>query len=263
MIVTILIWFYTLSLTYLFGWFACNSFVRISGIKNRVQPSGALVWIVGLCTLSTLVSFLSLFIKIGLVANLILLFLAVLILLFGIITRGNHVLPLIPALDIRKISLAGRILLLLTGLTVLIISVRVPSNPDTALYHAQAIHWVESYKAVPGLGNLHSRLAYSSNWMVLNALFSFAFLGKGSFHLLNSTLFLIALSYLFGGLNGLLQGDHRISNIVKSLLFPTAFLILGSEVSSPGTDLPVTLLSWVILTELVVLFEKRNANRND
>lgn len=205
---------------------------------------------------------MSLFMKIGLIANLILLILAVLILLFVIFNRGDNALPLIPGFGIRKIGVSGWILLLLMVLTVLIVSMRVPANNDTALYHAQAIHWIESYNAVPGLGNLHSRLAYSSNWMVVNALFSFAFLGKGSFHLLNSALFLITLSYLFAGVNGLLQGDQRISNIVKSLLFPTAFLILASRVSSPGTDLPVTLISWVILTEMIVLFEKKGANRN-
>jgi hypothetical protein len=186
----------------------------------------------------------------------------VLILLFAIFKREDHALPLIPVFSTQKISALGWLLLLLTVLTVLIISVRVPANNDTALYHAQAIHWIENYKAVPGLGNLHSRLAYSSNWMVVNAFFSFAFLGKGSFHLLNSVLFLVTLSYLFGGVNGLLQRDQRISNFVKSLLFPTAFLLLASKVSSPGTDLPVTLVSWVILIELVVLFEKSDANRN-
>lgn len=52
---------------------------------------------------------------------------------------------------------------------------------DTGLYHAQAIHWTESYGLVPGLANLHTRLGYNSSAFVLNALYSFGFTGR-SFH---------------------------------------------------------------------------------
>ena len=261
MIITILIWIYTLVVTYLLGWAFFNAVLHILRIKNKVQVNSALIWISGLCCLSTLASFLSLFIKIGLAANIIL-SLTCLTIYFAIWKRRMSALPLIPTFDLQKIGAPGWILLILMFLTVLIISVGVPSNPDTALYHAQTIHWIESYKAVPGLVNLHSRLAYSSNWMVINAFFSFAFLGKNSFHLMNSALFLVVMLYLFGGVNGLLRSDLKISNIIKTLLFPTAFFILASEVSSPGNDLPVALLSWVILSELIVLFEQDRADRN-
>lgn len=53
---------------------------------------------------------------------------------------------------------------------------------DTALYHAQSIRWIEEYGVVKGLGNLHCRLAYNSSSFALSALYSMAFLGKGSFH---------------------------------------------------------------------------------
>ena len=53
---------------------------------------------------------------------------------------------------------------------------------DTSLYHAQSVHWLESYGVVKGLGNLHNRLAYNSSAFSLTALFSFSFLGGQSFH---------------------------------------------------------------------------------
>ena len=53
---------------------------------------------------------------------------------------------------------------------------------DTGLYHAQSIRWIEEYGVVPGLGNLHTRLAYNSASFCLSALYSFAFLGGQSYH---------------------------------------------------------------------------------
>ena len=43
---------------------------------------------------------------------------------------------------------------------------------DSGLYHAQAIRWIEEYGVVPGLANLHCRLAYNSSAFLLTALYS-------------------------------------------------------------------------------------------
>lgn len=40
---------------------------------------------------------------------------------------------------------------------------------DTALYHANAVQWLNEYGAVFGLGNLHTRLGMSSLWLVFAA----------------------------------------------------------------------------------------------
>ena len=43
---------------------------------------------------------------------------------------------------------------------------------DTGLYHAQAIHWIEDYGVIKGLGFIHVRLAYNSAYFPLCALYS-------------------------------------------------------------------------------------------
>ena len=80
--------------------------------------------------------------------------------------------------------------LILAFLTVLENATHTPANPDTGLYHAQTIRWFETYRIVPGLGNLHERLALNSSWLVLNASLSAAFLRLRSFHLMGGVLFL-------------------------------------------------------------------------
>ncbi|TDN36681.1 hypothetical protein A8B98_08345 [Hymenobacter sp. UV11] len=55
---------------------------------------------------------------------------------------------------------------------VLVHAVQPPSFIDTTLYHAQTIQWLHRFAVVPGLGNLHSRLAFNSHADLLTAFFS-------------------------------------------------------------------------------------------
>lgn len=40
---------------------------------------------------------------------------------------------------------------------------------DTDLYHGQVVRWLKEYGIVPGVGNLHNRLAQTSGWLALAA----------------------------------------------------------------------------------------------
>ncbi len=141
-------------------------------------------------------------------------------------------------------------------ITTLVLATLKPGNSDTGLYHAQAIRWIETFPAVPGLGNLHSRLAFNSNWFPLQAGFSFAFLDLRSFHLMGAVLTGLCLVYFGGGLQQLLRSKICLSNWMRLSFLPLTFYVLASEISSTGTDLPVTLLTWVILCMWVETFEK-------
>lgn len=55
---------------------------------------------------------------------------------------------------------------------------------DSDLYHGQAIHWIEDYGVIKGLGNLHVRLAYNSSSFALSALYSMKFFTGRSFHVM-------------------------------------------------------------------------------
>ncbi len=139
--------------------------------------------------------------------------------------------------------------------TTLVLATLKPGNSDTGLYHAQAIRWIESYAAVPGLGNLHSRFAYNSNWFPLQAGFSFAFLDLRSFHLMGAVLTALCLAWFTGGLQELLTKSHTFSRWMRFAFLPLTFYVMASEVSSTGNDLPVTLLTWVILCVWVETLE--------
>lgn len=43
-------------------------------------------------------------------------------------------------------------------------SLQAPNNFDSALYHFQTMRWLNEYAIVPGLGNLHGRLAFNQSY---------------------------------------------------------------------------------------------------
>ncbi len=237
MLVTVLIWLYTLFLCYVYGFLFLDFARRFLRIQADL-PMPALIMVSGLIVLTTLASFFSLFFQTGLFINLVLLLGAA----AALLTHGISW----PRFIKRPGAFPAFILLGLALLIVLENTTHRPLNPDTDIYHAQAIHWIESFPAVPGLGNLHGRLAYNSAWFVSNALFSLSFLGLRSFHLTAGALFLAVLLFFWDGFQAPARDQYRASSLLKVLFLPLAFSQLGAELSSPGTDLPVSLLLWLL-----------------
>ena len=48
-----------------------------------------------------------------------------------------------------------------------------PKNWDSGLYHFNKIRWINSYPVVPGLGNLHGRLAFNQSFFAYVAVLNF------------------------------------------------------------------------------------------
>lgn len=237
MLAAVLIWLYAGALCYVYG-----------ALFFRKTPF-ALALLAGLVVLTVFAQFFSLFFRIGWLIHLILLTGAI----WAVFTRR------IPRPKLQ-LPAAGLPLLVLFIILLLVLenATQRPTNPDTSLYHAQAIRWIETYPAVPGLGNLHGRLAFNSSWFVTNALFSFSFLELRSFHLSAGFLFIAAMLVFWQGLVALILGHFSASNLLKTGFLPLAFYVLGGELSSPGTDLPVSLLIWLVV---VLWLEKSESEK--
>ncbi|GAA4372903.1 LIC_10190 family membrane protein [Hymenobacter koreensis] len=54
---------------------------------------------------------------------------------------------------------------------VLVYASQRPMSFDVGLYTLQTLQWTEHYPVVPGLGNLHGRLAFNASWFLPTALF--------------------------------------------------------------------------------------------
>lgn len=123
---------------------------------------------------------------------------------------------------------------------------RSPSQYDTGLYHAQAIRWIEDYGVVPGLGNLHMRLAYNSAFMSLQALFSLGWLVGQSLHSLNGFFCLAALIYVCATVRLWGEGSLQTSDFLKCGM--VVFIVQKRhDIASSGTDIYAMLLVFYIL----------------
>jgi hypothetical protein len=229
---------------------------------------------VGLSFLITITGFLSLVIPIGWVANLIFLAGAFLIILArpkllagylpaikavpgyddpsGVLapsqSRAEHnPHSAISKLNIRSFMIAVFWLLSISlFIYTLLKTIEPPHNYDTGLYHAQAIRWIESFRVVPGLGNLMFRLAINSVWMLPSALFSFSFTGIQSFHVLNGFFYILSMAFFLEKSARLLRREFALSNLVSLMLIFFSYRLLPQQLSSPGTDVPVYLLACII-----------------
>ncbi len=254
MIAALVINAYILGVCYLYGWLVARLAVRWLRINPADPLSPTSTALLGLCAVVTLAAALSLFMPLGARAQVLLLVGALWI---GLSGWNEHRRVIAGGLNrLRSLSGALWVLSVLVMVTILSSASLHPANPDTAIYHAQAIRWSEQYGVVPGLGNLHSRFAYNSNWLIGTAIFSFAFLKVQSFRLLTSAFFLLVSVCWLGRVNCYLQRRAEPSDTLAVLLLPISFAVLGSQISSSGTDLPVTLLIWVLAIEWMKVIEE-------
>lgn len=252
MLIALLIIIYTLFILLSYGRGAIMLYSR--KFQSNCQISLPFQVLIGLMVVTTLGSFASLFIRLNWEFQLTLFAGATLIIIWAIKNET-------PLIQVRLgkfsfIQKIGLIFFFICEIVLLYFSTLTPANADTGIYHAQAIHWIETYPVVPGLANLHERLGYDSSWLLANAIFSLSFLNLQSFHLLMGTLFLLMAGYFYMGINKLLDGKYRLSNFLKLGFFVGIFFYLIDQVSSPGTDAPTTLLIWFLITETVQSLEE-------
>jgi hypothetical protein len=208
------------------------------------SPEFSFSCLLGLATVTSLASLLSLFMNISFTALAILLLVAVIpTLLFKPIRIDFS--SSFPWPRARP-TFFSVVLAAFLVISIMEISTHRPSNPDSGIYHAQMIRWIETYPAVPGLGNLHGRLAFNSSWLVANALFSFSFLNIQSFHLLPALLLVIALYESLRGFALWKRRPFHYTAILRILFIPMVFYLWASEISSPGTDFPAAIFFWLI-----------------
>lgn len=261
MLVTLLLWFYMLAISGLYGFFCLYLINKEFEFDQSTSVPFFMISINGLVFITILVSFLSLFIKIGLYANVFLIIGSVVIVVFQWKQLVNILRESLSR--IKNSHLLIWLLFLAILLVVLVRSTDKPLNSDTGLYHAQSIRWIEEYKAVPGLGNLLDRLAFNSSWLLASGLFSFSFLGLRSFHALGSFFYLLTTAYFLHKFNHLLRREITFSNVLSAALILLSRRLFIFELSSPGTDMPASLLVWVIFILSLEKIERKETNRFD
>jgi hypothetical protein len=144
-----------------------------------------------------------------------------------------------------------------------------PTHYDSGLYHLSAIRWINTYAIVPGLGNLHFRLAFNQSFFCYAAALNLFPLFDHGYAIANSFLFLLS-GVTAVELATLRRARARCSGTLRPtegwaelLILPfLVFAVLSSpNLASPAPDLAVALLQLVMLLFLAeYLLEPDRAN---
>lgn len=108
-------------------------------------------------------------------------------------------------------------------------------HTDTNLYHAQAIRWYEEYGVVKGLGNLQWHFAYNSSYFAFAALFSMKFLCGRSLHCTTGFIAIILALWSLYRLRSFFSRKHHMADMCCVGILLYALVNLAGFVS-PASD---------------------------
>lgn len=97
---------------------------------------------------------------------------------------------------------------------------------DTGLYHMTSVKWATTYPIVPGLGNVHGRLAFNSSFFLYAAMLNAGAWVNQAHHLANGLLLFVLLGQTCVSLAKLriVAHDQRMYQLYHSLLFAPVLL---------------------------------------
>lgn len=125
---------------------------------------------------------------------------------------------------------------------------------DTHLYHLQIVQWARAFPAVPGIANLHFRLAYNNSVHLFAALTDVWWKGQAS-HIANGLLVSVVTIQLAA--RSLASGHPRARAAAAFSLLVLPFVLAriwnSSEIASLSSDLALSMLCIVIVLELLQL----------
>lgn len=172
----------------------------------------------------------SLFYKVGILANIVLLILCALSFLYG----RKQIAHLIHVQRDKDSILKG------IGLGILILiwvycTSRGYMHYDSDLYHAQSIRWIEEYGIVKGLGNIHVRFAYNSSFFALSALYSMPYIFGQSVHSVNGLTALILSVEALRIVHAWKRKKLLLSDFARAAALFYLTLIYG-DIMAPASD---------------------------
>lgn len=256
MAAVILIWIYVIITTYIMG-FGVLHFISSWDCMKKSKPVGKTAGkqgkpyvnhfkesniVSGLVVVTVYAQFASLFGGVGLVANLILIALCVSI---AIIYRDELIEDLFHSGHIFTVDRNGLYYFLIFLLMAYGTSHGI-MHYDSDLYHAQAIHWIEDYGIIKGLGNLHVRLAYNSSAFPLSALYSMSFFGGKSYHVM-AGFFALVLAWQCLDLKNIVRRGHPVLSDFARIAAIYYLFTVFDEIVAPASDYFLSALVFYVI----------------
>lgn len=127
---------------------------------------------------------------------------------------------------------------------------------DSDLYHAQSIRWIEEYGVVKGLGNLHVRLAYNSSIFAVSALYSMKFLLGQSLHAVNGFMALLLSISILDIMDSFKRKKFILSDFARIAAIYYLTMICD-EIVAPASDYAIMITIFYIVIKWISLLEEK------
>lgn len=134
------------------------------------------------------------------------------------------------------------------------LSIGPPHRPDTANYHLASVRWATTYPIVPGLGNLHHRLAFNNSSFLYAAMLDHGPWATRSHHLAHGLMAVVTMMFFMSRIQLARRTRSRRFplHLMQALFFPIAVLSTYKGTSSLQPDLLTFLIGLVVAS---LLFE--------
>ena len=255
MISVLINWSYVFITTYIIGYFTLSRAYRFYKHERHIGIMSSVM--AGLAITTVYAGFFSIFYKVGIVANIVMILFCV---LFVWLDRAHYTDILS---DINGGKFIGRIfgsgstriikVIVFSIFFVATLFFTTEGNffSDSGYYHEQAIRWIEEFGTVKGSVHILKRLAYNSCYFCQCALYSMKDIFSQSLHCLSGFYGILVMGYALSGFNKSIR-----TNAIR--LAPFAyFILLCSEITSPASDYP---LVFSVFYVAIRWFELRDDN---
>ncbi len=183
-----------------------------------------------------------------------------LITMFGVSGLALEAKPLLVEMieSWRCANRTARFVAVLAGSAVLLywaaLAIGPPYRPDTANYHLAGVRWASQYPVIPGLGNLHHRLAFNNSSFLYAAMLDVGPWTNRSHHLAHGLLAVVTLLFFMSRIPRLrdTQKPRYPLYLIQAFFFPIAFLFSYKGTTSYQPDLITFMLGLIVAS---LLFE--------
>ena len=255
MISVLINWSYVFITTYIIGYFTLSRAYRFYKHERHIGIMSSVM--AGLAITTAYAGFFSIFYKVGIVANIVMILFCV---LFVWLDR-THYTDILS--DINGGKFIGRIfgsgstriikVIVFSMFFVAALFFTTEGNffSDSGYYHDPSIRWIEEFGTVKGSVHILKRLAYNSCYFCQCALYSMRDIFSQSLHCLSGFYGILVMGYALAGFNKSIR-----TNAIRLAPF-VYFILLCSEITSPASDYP---LVFSVFYVAIRWFELRDDN---
>ncbi len=200
--------------------------------KNKEHYNFLDTFILGICFISFLISFSSLWFPSD---QYVLLIYTIISIIYWVLNKDRLRKYFLHLKDINRLLSFKQKAFIMLWLSVFLVFLLFPDNfYDSVAYHRQQIRCNEDYGVIPGLGNIESRFGFNSNYLLLSSVFSFRFLfGEVLYGCVQSVLFALITIWV---LVNLFRSGYSIIYIILMAFLYIIILTSSYMFTDSNTD---------------------------